>query len=440
MTWQEGAGITLWLALVLGLFWAGPPRRALLASLTLGWLFLPVVTYTVPHLPDLNKMNITCLGALGGVALFDPRRLVTFRPRWFDLPMLVFCATPLAAALSNGLGVYEGVSAVVARSIAWAIPYVLGRIYLTDAVALDELAWWVVVGGLLYVPLCWVEIVWGPWLHLTVYGHLHVDVEQAARFSGWRPTVFMQQGLMTAFWLMAASLVSFWVWWSRRLRRVGPLSGGWVVLVLSVTTVASQSINAWALGALGLAVLLVSVRWRWPWPVGLVATLVVGYLGLRLVGAWQAEPVVEWTGRVLGARRAQSVAFRFANEAVILQVAQSHPWFGLGRRGASVYPPVSGLPLVFDSLWIITLAESGSIALAALGVIWLTPSLAFAWRTPGCQWRTPELAGAAALSIVLLLYAIDSLLNAMVNPIYALTAGGLLSLVFGAAKPDKTYG
>ena len=48
---------------------------------------------------------------------------------WFDIPIVVWCFTPLASSLSNGLGVYDGLSACLSEIVLWGIPYYLGRVY-----------------------------------------------------------------------------------------------------------------------------------------------------------------------------------------------------------------------------------------------------------------------------------------------------------------------
>ncbi len=91
--------------MVLVLFAVMPPRRAVIASFVGAWLFLPLVGYALPGLPDYTKMSATCYGVLLGMLLFDGARLFQFRPSWIDLPIVVWCLVPLASSISNGLGV-----------------------------------------------------------------------------------------------------------------------------------------------------------------------------------------------------------------------------------------------------------------------------------------------------------------------------------------------
>jgi O-antigen ligase len=55
-------------------------------------------------------------------------------------------------------------------------------------------------------------------------------------------------------------------------------------------------------------------------------------------------------------------------------------------------------------------------------------------RCPPRAWAHPDAACAWALATVLLLYALDSLVNAMVNPIYFVIAGAFCGLARSRAR------
>ncbi len=80
-----------WIPLVLALFVFLPARRAALAGVLTGWMFLPVAAYRIESLPDYTKISATCAVVLLAIAVFDFRRLVALRPRLVDLPMALFC-------------------------------------------------------------------------------------------------------------------------------------------------------------------------------------------------------------------------------------------------------------------------------------------------------------------------------------------------------------
>ncbi len=147
-----------WIPVVLYLFSTLPPQRAVAVAYVAGWLFLPVIGISFPGLPDYTKMTGTSYAILLGCTLFDLDRLMGFRPRWFDLPILIWCLCPLASSISNELGIYNGVAMSFDSIATYGLPYFLGRLYFGDPAGLRELATAIFVGGLTYVPPCLLEL------------------------------------------------------------------------------------------------------------------------------------------------------------------------------------------------------------------------------------------------------------------------------------------
>ena len=81
-----------------------PGRWAAAIAVIGAWLLLPPYTLAISSLPDYSKSTAAIFGMLLGTLIFYPNRLLTFRPRWFDLPMLLWCFTGIASSLQNGLG------------------------------------------------------------------------------------------------------------------------------------------------------------------------------------------------------------------------------------------------------------------------------------------------------------------------------------------------
>ena len=125
--------------LALLLFAMLPPRRALLATLLVGLLFLPHASIVLPGVPNYTKDLATLSSALLGVVIFDSARLLAFRPRWIDAPIAVFVLAPIATSFANGLGLWDGLS-VAFDTFVWAgFPYFLGRLYFTRVEDLRDL-------------------------------------------------------------------------------------------------------------------------------------------------------------------------------------------------------------------------------------------------------------------------------------------------------------
>ncbi len=431
-----------WLPLSVAFFAFLPPRPAILVIVIGGSLLLPVITLTVPGpLPTLNKLTVSVAGVLLGILLFDRSAFWRVRPAWFDVPMLAWVVSPFLSSLMNGLGIYDGLSAVVENLLTWGVSYWLGRAYFFEMQGLRELALGIFVGGLVYVPLCWLEIINGPYLHLSLYGTYPSIVAEALRFGGWRPVVLMKHGLMVALWMTVASVSGIVLLLSGELRQWGRWLGAVSVLILVATTIALKSVNAWGLLTFAVTLLIVSVWIHRPWFLWCAVASILAYLGARTVLGWNAREIAELTGMVFPGKRS-SVLFRLVNEAEIIQRVWLQPLWGWGRWGRAFTKSEGGLAVLTpDSLWIVALGQQGFVGLLAmLGSLFLPPVL-FALRAPPAEWLSSKFAPLTACAFAVLIFALDSLFNAMMLPIYLVAAGGVTGWVLASkvesSEPQK---
>ena len=232
------------------------PRRGVMASMLGGWLFLPVFDGRV-DLPLLTtKMTFVSTTILIVSLATDPRRWPRLKLQWIDLAAATLFLGPFATALENGLGAYEGASAMVQAFCAWGAPYLLGRLYFGTPRAIRDFSVMLVGAALLYVPLCLWEIRMSPQLHRIVYGyHVSDYFGFAVRFGGYRPTVFMSTGLMVGTFMATGALAAYWLWRSRAVERVAGVPVGWCTIVLATTTVLVKSTGAVVLLGVGIAIL-----------------------------------------------------------------------------------------------------------------------------------------------------------------------------------------
>ncbi len=417
-----------WIPIVLFLFRDLKGHRGVAAAYVIAWLFLPNAKFAFYGLPDYGKVTATSLGIGLAVLLFDPRRLGRVRPRWIDIPMALFCAVPIAASLSNGLGLWDGLSAAMNNTLSWGIPYLLGRMYFDRLAKLKDLALAVVLGGLVYVPLCWIELRMSPQLYHWVYGFRPTRFN-ASRYGGWRPNVFLDTGLELGMWMTAASLLGIWLWYSGAVRKLFGLRFGPLLCVLVVTTFLCKSTGALLLLAGGTSV-LVAIRWtRTPWPAIALAVVPLVYVGVRSTNIYQGAELVNAARATFGDDRARSLEFRFENERLLAARAWEQPLFGWGgwSRGR-VLDEYGTDRTILDGMWIDVFGKMGLVGLVAFFSAFLIPPLLCCCRLAGNRSSANEVAGALALSVLLLLYAIDCLLNAMDNPVYALSLGALATL------------
>jgi len=488
-----------WIVVVPLLFTRMSRQRAVLVAVIGGWLFLPVVEdfVVVAGTPApikivfvlVTKINAISYGLVAAVLWFDGKRVQSFRPRWFDLPILAWCICPFLSQLTNtevidgreGIRFTTGIMQTIQQTMAWGVPYFVGRLYFDDLASFHELARGIVIGGLVYAPLCLLETRLSPQLHAWTYGYQQHDFSQAIRDGGYRPLVFMAHGLAVGMWL------AVWLWWTQALPRLDvgrwrrPLPMGAVALFLLVAVVLIKSAGALALGLAGAGTLF-AARWV-PLPLamaGLIAVAPLYIAGRSISGAtptgWTqtsfedhlqveslerralAKPVFGWwpgaTGqdfvdfltKLFNKDRAESFAFRMKQEDKLLEKALRKPIFGWGGEGrARLYNPATGRDeSTADGLWIVMLGDRGYFGLAALCLAILLPAIRFTWLHPQRMWAHPAFAPMAAIAVILVIVMIDDLSNAMSNPIFILASGALASVsgcrlpTAGEARSEET--
>lgn len=416
-----------WIPATFVLMLAVPRRTALLMSVIGGCLFLPCGSHSFPGMPDLTKPMVMCLAPGIAAALLDPTGLLRFRPSVRDLPILAIVLVPLASSLVNGLGSHDGLSLVFQSFITWGMPYLLGRVYFSDDRGMRALALAIVVGGLLYVPLCLYEIRMSPQLHVIAYGFGQADFSGNMRYGGFRPLVFMQTGLMLGFWMSAASVVALAVWKLKMFKLPFTLKAGWSALALVGTTILCKSFGAIILMGIGFVTILRarSLRAR-----GILLALVIGpqlFVFTRVTGLLDRQ-TISHAMEFMPDDRVESLDTRAKNEDLLVEKALQQPLFGWGGWGRSRIVNEEGDDVtIVDSIWVEILGRNGLVGLFALmGVLFVGPAT-FLQRVPPSAWRRAETAPAFVLALVLAAFAIDCTMNAMINPAFLLAIGGLVS-------------
>jgi hypothetical protein len=428
MSWTVPVALYGWIAVVAIAFAVLTPPRAVLLCYFAGWMFLPVASLEALGFFDYSKSTAIPLLVFVAMFVFDGERVARFRPRWLDLPVAVFCAVPVATSLSNGLGLYDGVSAATYQTITWGLPYLTGRIYFSSPEGARQLALAMLAAGLVYAPFCLWEIRMSPQLHATVYGFHQHEWVQTLRGGGYRPMVFMQHGLMVGLWMCAASLVGLALWMSGAQRRMWGIPLWLAVPGLIVTTVLCKSFGAVVLLIVGALALWTMRATRVSLPMALLLCIPSLYVTARVSGAWTGDEMVDAV-RAVSAERASSLEFRIDAEEKLRATAAQQPIFGWGGWNRSLArrtgDPQRVSLVTIDSLWIIAFGKNGLVGLASLFLAFLLPVIALWRRCPPRLWDRAAAIWPWALALVLALYALDSMVNAMINPIYFVMAGGL---------------
>ncbi len=426
MAWVAFFALVLWLPVVFYLFERYPAPKATVFSFITAWLFLPPTLIPLSGIPDWSKTTATVFSVTLCAWFKHSQRLLSIQWKWYDLPVLGYCVFPFMSSVTNGLGVYDGFSSVLDELFRWGFPYLAGRAFLATANGNRQLCLGIAVGGLLYVPLCLTEVRMSPMLKAWVFGfNGGRDVDFAFRYGGYRPMVFLATGLELGWWMCCATLATYMLWASGAVKRLYGFPMSVLTLGIAGTTVACKSTGALLQILVGF-VLIYFCRFTrnnlLAWALVLTPPI---YCIARPTGIWSGERIVRTAASIFGEDRAMSLSFRFDNEEILIRSAVQRPIFGWGRFGGFNPPDANGKTAITDGLWIIVFGWAGSAGLICLNLMLLTPTALFLCRFKPKTWLDPDVAPITTLAIILPLFMLDNLSNAMLNPIYALAMGSV---------------
>lgn len=422
-----------WVPAVILLFIMLPPRRAVIAAFLGGWMFLPLMTVQFQGFPDLSKVSVTTATVLLAVAAFDGARLLAFRPRWFDLSMLVWCVVPFVASVVNQRGMYDGASRMLTAILYWGIPYLMGRLYFTDLVAIRDLAIGLFVAGLIYMPLVLWEIRMSPQLHNMFYGFRASGFLRGGGLGlpGYRPNVFIGHGLELSMFMLTSTLAGFWLWKTKALRELWGFPTALFVVGLWGTVILCKVLGAILLLNLGI-VALSSTRWlRTSAVVLLLIVAPLLYMVTRTSGVFTGQTLTNFAA-FIDEDRASSLQFRLDAESEILRNAKEKLVFGYGSDPlwrARLSEDPNAKAVVTDGMWIIAFGQAGLVGLVAITLVLLVPPMLIWSRMPVAFWEHPAFAPVIGLTVLMICFMLDSLFNATLNMVSLLIAGAVGSMV-----------
>lgn len=422
--------LLIWPFVTLGIFASMPARKAIIWSLLLGYLLLPVRTaFDFPGIPALDKTSIANLSALVGAMIFA-RQPVLRLPRewWLIVLMVVYVASPMGTVLSNpqpliygdvvlqGLRPYDAFSAAAYKAID-LIPFILGYNLLDQPRDRHELLRALVIAALAYSLLMLIEIRLSPQLHNWVYGFFPHSFGQQMRGDGFRPVVFLGHGLLVAIFTSMA-IVSAAYLAKRRVQILRVPSWLWLAYLM-IILVFCRSLGAQVLAVAAVAAIYGLRAKQLTHLCAIGALLVLSYPMLR--GA-DLVPVQALADRVavVSADRGGSFQTRIDNENALLKRGNERPLLGWGGYGRNrVYDESTGKDLsVTDGTWIIIVGTSGWIGyLATFGLLCL-PVITTGW-TERHKFDSTRI----ALALVLTINLLDLIPNSSLGPLTWLLAG-----------------
>ncbi len=421
-----------------------PGRDAAIICLVAGWAFLPVASFpvsslvnggresslhalTIPTSLQVNKATAIGLGCLLGSLLFDRRTFERLRFDRVDLPMAIFCLVPLASCWANGLPLSEGLTQVRYLALAWGVPYIMGRAYLSDSESQGRFAVGLAAAGMAYLPICLLEIPVGPTIYRALYGPHPYEFEGTVRFLGFRPLGFMEHGNQLGIWMAGSALMATWVWASGVFKKPGGMPGGVLAGLLIGATVLCQSHSSIILLGLGLLSLMIAKtpQRRFSWRITGATLLGLAVLAVGLEAArrgFQPAAIRADIASFFRSISKSSFTWRLARTEDYLPVALQRPWLGWARAD---WRP-GNLPFVNPVNLPIELLITGMFGLVGVGsllMIWLIPLIrGFGRWTPAMI--KPEAGATGAMIALVAIHAIDGLSNAtVVLPVLAAIGG-----------------
>lgn len=423
-----------WPLLGVILFSKMPAHRAAAILVVGGLLFLPNYSYyNVPIIPAYDKSAAIAMALMAGWISSGAKE----RLKWhiMDLPMLLWVfASPVLTSLSNGLGLYDGVSGSVSAYLSWGAFYLAGRLFFQERESLRVLFLGIIIGGLLYILPILFEVRMSPQLSYMFYGFFPHSFAQHVRYGGYRPIVFMEHGLMVSLWMSMSAVMAFWAWRSKEIKDIKGIPILVVTAVLAAGVVLCKSANGIVFMLLGF---LAALAWGRKGRTGFMLILfmiVPGYILFRLQNFITVEELIANLGRIFDPERIESLSVRLRQEDLFGARTMMQPFFGWGSFGRG-WPmdPLTGLTIGWvDSLWVIVSNTYGIFGLVVwlggMGLGALAHLVSLARPRPLGSAPLPSHAWpAVALSLVVTLFLLDSLMNGMVNPVYILCAGALVS-------------
>ena len=405
------------------------PVRAAAVGLVSGFLLLPNTSFKFSGIPDYDKLAAMTLGVLIAGFAVDTGRFFRFRPRWIDLPVFLLVLSSSVASLANDMGVWDSLSSFFKEGVRWGAPWLLGRIYFGEALAQRELASTIVAGALLYIPPCLFEIKMSPLIHMKVYGVRLLSMKHAQRGAFWKPNVFIESGLVCALFLGVATILAFYLWRTRSRRTILRIPMGVATLLLAMITVGASSSMALLVMMAGMGTLAMGRRLMIRLPLLLMVLLPPFYVGVRQFGGWDGRELVDVAEATFGERRADSLRYRFNAENLLRDRASEKKWVGWGGEQAFTQnqdrsdQSLANESIAVDSMWMWYMGLQGLFGVSMLYATLLLGGWLAYRHVPARFWGHPVAGMPMVMGLVSVLYAQDTLLNAVENQLFVVIVG-----------------
>ncbi len=382
-----------------------------------GWLALPVADYpattitagsftvdvigtALPSNLLVTKALVVPLVVFACLALTAPHLFRGFRFKAIDAAMAAFCLSPLLAYAAGKVPIASALAQAGYLAGVWGGTWMTGRLILRSQPGRRGLITAIAASGLVLVPAAILEGLHSPWFYSAAYGTHPFEFNGAARYFGFRPLAFFENGNQYGIWIAMAALAAVF-----RALRSRPQS--WIDVAIAgllvVCAIASQSVGAIILLVLGSGWLLASARIR---RIAIIASgLLVAIGGTAYLSgkvplrSWAlSTPAGQTTAAVLRATGRESLGWRVQRDQTSLPMIYRAPLTGYGTwdwwRPLKSHP--WGLPLLLAG-------QFGLLSLALVTIALLAGAIREMWQ-----------GSRSILPVVVILAATDAWLNSFV--------------------------
>ena len=364
----------VFIPLSIGVFFVMRPFSAALLVLLGADMFLPMlVSFKLPMMPSLTKSNLPYLCVLVGCLLRCPSKVTRLpKEKWFNILAVAAVIGGALTALTNhdsltylgregevvtpAMTLNDGMFLCISELFPACLAFYLGYALAQQRKDTEKLLSAVAIAGLVYSPFAIFEMRMSPLLHGRLYGYGVGQFEQTIRWGGWRPVVFMAHGLAVAKFFMISTMAFFLL--LKRKRTLLGLPTHFLFWFQALVLILCRSAGAVILALVGILIMGLFKPRR---QLLLTSILAIGTFAYPLLRAAEIFPVstfLDAAGALQGERR-DSLAFRFANEDLLLEHARQRLAFGWGVYGRNGVRDAAGYAATTDGYWILILGMAG---------------------------------------------------------------------------------
>ncbi|MGD0960717.1 MAG: hypothetical protein ABSB19_13005 [Methylomonas sp.] len=428
--------LLMWPLVVYWLYKRKSVQAATFWAIVGGFMWLPCgAAFDFPMIPALNKETLPNISAwFACMAVAKIRVPILGKNRLMRWLILIFLLSPFITVLLNGdvyqtangdiagITLYDAFSILLGQFL-YFLPFILARaIFKTSD---DHILFFRLFGiaALIYALPILFEIRMSPQLHAKIYGFFPGQYVQQMRDGGFRAPVFMGHALWVAIFLMAA-MVSTAVLW-RLKQRIYRFSAKSVWLFLLVLVILQKTL-APLIYAIFATIL---IKFFSPKNILRIVSILLfiglSYPILSVLEIFPHQWLVEFFEGI-SHDRSLSLAFRFANEKLLLDHAQERLFFGWGSWGRNrVYAEWQGNEYgTTDGMWIITIGAFGLVNFFAQFGLIAVPAYR-ALKLANVIKSNVDIQLLLGHGILVAMFLIDQIPNASLSPWVWLICGAL---------------